>query len=911
MMSSSKINAALSIITSDIPKVLTKTFELSDKEQIVKSTSGHLTKGEACTKKINSIDDLSNIIKKLKPNQALCFGVTEQSPVKLITKKEFAKTSDTSNLATRSKDHFKWPLASGIMVLDYDPRPNGEALSRDDLLSIILDEGINETNDPCFLWFPSSGSNITNTKTNSEVIGLRGQRIYLLVKDASDIPRAGRVLFERLWLAGHGYYDLSRSGGLLNRSTVDKSVWGPCRLDFAAGAECSPPLKQCRGEPFIYDGEILDTQKALPDLTTDENEKLQKLQLAARNEMKVKAAQKRDEYITEKTIEIVGKNASDEQTTIARKTVQRAIENDVLSGDFPLTLEDGQQITVAEALDNPQIYHNKQVLDPIEPEYNNGAIVGKIYLMGTYKNLHSFAHGGKNYKLFRQPRRIQVVKGETHTVVEATIAIMQEMPDWFDMGDMLISIIGDRIVPMNEDRLTHQLAGFIQYFIVKKSVNGDREELIDPPTKVVKHILAKNQDRELKPLSAIINAPVVRLDGSVLNRPTYDRSSQLLLHTTEIIPSTPRSPTIDDVRAAVETLMKPFDKFSFCTELDRAVLMASAITAALRPVLPTAPAFGFDAPVQGSGKTLLANSIGTIATGTEPTTLPHLKGEDEIRKRLLSVLRSGARTMVWDNIVGSFDSAALAAFLTSSTYEDRVLSKSETLKLPNKMLMLTTGNNMMLAGDLPRRILVCRIDPNVPRPYARRFDFCPTAYIKEHRQKLIAAIITIVQGWLCSSEYKKGEFSEGEMASFEDWDKLVRQPVSWVSSVIFGGAEFGDVMDAVNAAQSDDPEMEALTEMLSGLNEMYGTESFTTGDVFKACFDFYPQTGIIERCIRDALDELYSEIHSAKSLGKVLTIRKDRIAGGLKLIQAGKGKGGVKKFKVVSVSDKPAIEKSD
>jgi len=36
--------------------------------------------------------------------------------------------------------------------------------------------------------------------------------------------------------------------------------------------------------------------------------------------------------------------------------------------------------------------------------------------------------------------------------------------------------------------------------------------------------------------------------------------------------------------------------------LDKSVLLAALLTAAVRPVLKTAPAFGFDAPVQGSGE---------------------------------------------------------------------------------------------------------------------------------------------------------------------------------------------------------------------------------------------------------------------------------------------------------------------
>ena len=52
--------------------------------------------------------------------------------------------------------------------------------------------------------------------------------------------------------------------------------------------------------------------------------------------------------------------------------------------------------------------------------------------------------------------------------------------------------------------------------------------------------------------------------------------------------------------------------------VDRGVHLAALLTAAIRPTLPTAPGIGYDAPVQASGKTLLAKCAGALATGALP-----------------------------------------------------------------------------------------------------------------------------------------------------------------------------------------------------------------------------------------------------------------------------------------------------
>jgi hypothetical protein len=261
-------------------------------------------------------------------------------------------------------------------------------------------------------------------------------------------------------------------------------------------------------------------------------------------------------------------------------------------------------------------------------------------------------------------------------------------------------------------------------------------------------------------------------------------------------------------------------------------MLAALLTAVERPVLPTAPALAFDAPVQGSGKTLLARCVGYLASGREPDTFPHTKSRDdeEVRKRLMSVLMMGATTLVWDNVTGSFDSASMASFLTTQQVADRVLGKSLALRLPNRVLLIFTGNNLTFEGDMPRRVIKCRIDPRSATPFAREFAMDPLAHVRMHRLDMVTAACTLIRAYQTSG----ADRAVGRMASFEDWDDIVRQTVVWVGTTVAPG-QYGDPMDLVREAQAADPSINALGDLLRVLGDCFGAEWFTGKDVEKAC----------------------------------------------------------------------------
>lgn len=901
-------NLVFTKIKATAPACVTKEFWLRDDGKLEKKTTASVYKGFMTRVQVEDAHGFAQVLQDLTTDCCLMYG-TPPHDAPLVSMQEWVKRGRPADVLPRSIEVTAWPHGPGVLLLDYDaPKDGSPPLPRDELLALLY-RACHAAKNHDLIWWPSTSSHIY--AGDRELHGLRGQRIYLMVADARDIPRAGKVLNERLWAMGYGRFEVSKSGSLLERPLFDGSVWQTNRLDFAAGARCGAGLEQRRGVPHVIiglSGGLLDTASALPDLTPAEVSAAKAAKDSARAALSADAEQARDEWVQEKADELVSANPRMERTA-AVKQVTRAAEARELMGDWLLTIKGDNleplQVSVADVLDHPEVYHGRHTLDPLEPDYDGGRTVGKLYLYSARPTLYSFAHGGVSFRLSRQPLRIEVVKGKGSETTDALLGVLRRAPDVFDFGQELV-IVGraGSLHALDEHGLRYEAGRMTQFWGWRKTQHGALvEELTDPPPNVCKNVLSLGTRRDLKPLDAVITAPTLRPDGSVLAAPGYDESTRLLFDTDDLPAAVPSHPSASDAAAALDFLWRPFRDFPFVGPLDRAVHLAALITAAVRPILPTAPAFGYDAPVQGSGKTLLARCVGILTEGKDPSVWPHTAGRDdeEVRKRLFTVLRSGARCMVWDNVIGQFDSAALASCLTSPTFSDRILGKSASSTVPNRSVFVMTGNNLTLAGDLPRRVLVSRIDPQTDKPFARSFELEPVTHCQAHRQRMVASALVLVRAMLTHGCRRPGA---GRLASFEDWDAFVRQTVIYANELRPG--EFGDVMDVVTIAQSADPEQEALHHLLDTWVKVFGAgRVVTTAEVLSKANGLGSSFDTSGTELQSCLEEFARGRLTAQSVGKMLKYRVGRICSGLRLEDCGTS-GGVRRWRVVNLTSNSA-----
>ena len=331
-----------------------------------------------------------------------------------------------------------------------------------------------------------------------------------------------------------------------------------------------------------------------------------------------------------------------------------------------------------------------------------------------------------------------------------------------------------RVERMGPDQLTFELSLVTRYL---KDVNGNTVE-VEPTAAVVRHILA-NPEPPFPILTGIVTAPVFGRDGQITTTPGYDPSSKLFFEPTgELqIASVPETPTRDDVERAVDLLMgNALIDFPFDGPNDGMSEKAHALCMVLQPFArqlidgPT-PIYLIVKPTPGTGASKLVNIYSLISTGEDAVAQTEARSEDEIRKRITSVLLEAAPTFYLDNINYRIDSGALASAVTASKWTDRLLGQTKTVNVPVRHTWIFAGNNPTMSNEIARRCVRIRLDAKVERPELRTgFKHKDLEkWVRLHRAELIWACLTLIQNWIAHGR-PEGDAVKG---SFESWSRVM------------------------------------------------------------------------------------------------------------------------------------------
>jgi putative DNA primase/helicase len=296
-----------------------------------------------------------------------------------------------------------------------------------------------------------------------------------------------------------------------------------------------------------------------------------------------------------------------------------------------------------------------------------------------------------------------------------------------------------------------------------------------PPMEVVRDLAALPAREGVPVLEAVVECPVQAADGTRVAAPGYHPAARLRHHPAPglDVPAVPEAPTPEEVAAARTLLLEDLlGDFPFADHASRAHALAALLLPFLRRLIdgPT-PLHLFDAPVEGTGKTLLANVIGVVSTGRPPEAMAEGNCDEEWRKRLTAVLAEGPTFVLLDNLNRTLDSGALAAALTSRVWKDRILGSTKTATLPNTAVWLASGNNTRLSRELIRRTVWCRLDARVGAPWERSNFRHPhlLAWAQANRGALVAAALTLCRAWLAAGRLPGRQ----TLGLFESWAAVV------------------------------------------------------------------------------------------------------------------------------------------
>lgn len=822
-------------IASEKPDRIVKRFRLDSEGVLVKEPGGQLVEGWYNPIEVSGPKRLAKVLADMEQNAALTLGQAGGKKSKIYAE---AAAPDKDALL-RKLGYFEFPAGPGLLFLDHDPdpRPGATQFGLDAFRQAII--GVcPEIADAPSLWGHSSGGHVYSAETGECLKGEGGHHGWIFVEDARDVPRALKVLADRLWLAGHGYLAISKGATVLERTMVDTAVGSPERLVFAGGAACGKGLEQRRPAPLICnDGaKPLDTRTALPDLTAKEKAEVARLKAAARQDKAFaeELAHRRQENAeghTERLLAAQGMSvaANPDEAAKIQAAYLAASEHLDLYSPFELQLPDGTAVLVDEILRNPGAWHGKRCADPLEPTYANDrriAYIGTHSARGPY--IFSHAHGGRRFSL--RPERLghRLTPGDRLSAVEAGIEALRRAGTVYERDASLVQIAADgRVLQMNLQNVTLELDRHVRW--LRKGKTADAGFVpCDCPRPVAEGVTAMRGRWDLPVLKSIATAPTLDpLTGRGIERDGYDEATGLLLIADDLEgwPGVPEHPTLDNVRRAVARLWLPFEKFPFVGPIDRGVFLGALLAAIVRAVLPTCPGIAIVASTAGSGKTLLAKCLAVLAGCLQPSIMAAVKDEDEMRKTLLAAGRRGSPALILDNINSTLGSDALGAWLTSEYLTQRILGVSDDTTVRTGGMVIATGNNLRVREDMCRRIFTTRIEPDMESPWRRAFDIDPEAYCREHRLEMVADALTILRYYL----NQPNPVAKDRLASFEVWSDSVRRAV-----VGIGADELLSVADpcaVIEMNYADDPDRAKILALGTAWESVLGSKPVTVQDI--------------------------------------------------------------------------------
>ena len=378
------------------------------------------------------------------------------------------------------------------------------------------------------------------------------------------------------------------------------------------------------------------------------------------------------------------------------------------------------------------------------------------------------------------------------------------------------SLDGPIVAPLKGSTLSTRLNRAVRFKRLKKDPHGGVDLVaVDSPGWLIANMLDSPAlaMQYLRELRAVLTAPTLRADGSILQEPGYDDLSGLLLLPGDY-PTIPEVPSLQDAQDAAELIFDLVSEFP-CDDASRAAWLAYLLTLMIRPSIDgNVLMWAFTANQAGSGKGLMVDSANRIAFGAAAAVRAYDPDPAETRKGITACLMEGLSAVSFDNIREKVSNTTLEAACTTQVWNDRLLGKNDrNITRPQNLVFSFTGNNLEFGGDMGRRLLMVTLFSAVERPEDRTFRRSNVLeYVDDNRSKFITAALTILRyRWVAAGHVEGRRLLPvlKPIGSFETWSTIIRDSVYLAT-----GIDPWSTNQEVRAADTDEKKLAAIHQAI-------------------------------------------------------------------------------------------------
>lgn len=317
-----------------------------------------------------------------------------------------------------------------------------------------------------------------------------------------------------------------------------------------------------------------------------------------------------------------------------------------------------------------------------------------------------------------------------------------EAGDCYVRADQLAVVSHENICPILS---APELAGLMNHHVEFYFVDGKGGEYRPLPPNYANTWLNHPGERVRLPTIKLFTHNPVYTEDWRLVEPGYDPSCQIYYAGPKVEPR--------DTTDHLDALLRDF---CFRSVADRTNFIGMLLTTILvSRFIGSKPAALFNGNQPELGKSILAQIIAILRDGHPVETATYNPNDEEFEKRLGSIVRRGATTIIIDNAKSRgrtkrIDSACLERSITDPILSFRHLGHSQDIRAENSHLFCVTANTPDVSRDLVTRSVIINLFYE-GNPERRNFSIAdPEGYAQQHRLEILGELVGMVERWKAS-----------------------------------------------------------------------------------------------------------------------------------------------------------------